>query len=65
MINQIRKRITRWHQDAHLPEAGKAEAQRDRRGLGPDPGPAACIDASLRWLCRAQDCSASQDGGFA
>ncbi|GIU73905.1 MAG: hypothetical protein KatS3mg004_0992 [Bryobacteraceae bacterium] len=65
MINQIRNRITRWHRDARLPEAGKAEAERDRRGLGPDPGPAASIEASLSWLGRAQDCSASQDGGFA
>lgn len=37
----------------------------DRRGLGEDPGSEACIEGILGWLGRAQDRSASQDGGFA
>lgn len=32
---------------------------------GDDPGPQAMIDAGLRWICQAQDHSASSDGGVA
>jgi hypothetical protein len=34
-------------------------------GLKNDPGPQAVIDAGLRWLCLAQDQTASNDGGIA
>jgi len=38
----------------------------DRRGLLEfDPGPKRAITEGLRWLCEAQDRSASQDGGIA
>jgi len=43
----------------------RAEVQRDKRGLGADPGIAATNNAALAWLVRAQDYSASQDGGVA
>lgn len=34
-------------------------------GLSEDPGAGKAIEAGLAWLKRAQDCSASQDGGVA
>lgn len=52
--------------DRRLPQAARDERDRDRRGLPvEDPGAAAVIDACLAWLARAQDCSASADGGVA
>ena len=49
-----------------LPPAAKAEARNDSHGLPPeDPGIDRAIDEVAGWLCRAQDCSASADGGVA
>lgn len=48
------------------PQAVRDEDRRDRRGLPPDdPGPAAAVAHAIRWLCVAQDRSASADGGVA
>jgi hypothetical protein len=50
----------------HLPAAARQELKRDRKGLpSADPGCDAVVDAGLDWLARAQDCSASADGGVA
>lgn len=49
-----------------LPRAAREARARDRRGLPQhDPGPAAVVEAGLAWLVRAQDRSASTDGGVA
>lgn len=49
-----------------LSPAAQAELELDQKGLtAEDPGPAAVIAASTEWLCRAQDQSASHDGGVA
>lgn len=49
-----------------LPDMAKAAARRDRSGLDAvDPGIEAVTQANIGWLCRAQDCSTSQDGGVA
>ena len=50
-----------------VPAAAAAERDRDRQlGLAAqDPGIDASVDAALGWLCRAQDHSASADGGVA
>jgi hypothetical protein len=49
-----------------LPPAARAERKRDREGLSrQDPGCDAVIDAGIAWLARAQDESASADGGVA
>jgi hypothetical protein len=49
-----------------LPRAAKETMTRDLAGLpSTDPGAKAAIAAALGWLKRAQDCSASRDGGFA
>lgn len=49
-----------------LPAAAKAEQRKDRAGLPDhDPGVDHAIEEGIGWLCRAQDCSTSQDGGVA
>jgi hypothetical protein len=49
-----------------LPAAAKAEARRDSLGLpAQDPGIERAIDEGVAWLGRAQDHSASADGGVA
>ena len=41
-------------------------AQQDQKGLSDnDPGVEKAIELGMKWLCLAQDCSASQDGGVA
>lgn len=52
--------------DLSLPRKAKLMKARDLEGLpADDPGPQAAIKAGLAWLARAQDRSASGDGGFA
>lgn len=65
MLARLRRRTYRYLGDLRLPAAARAEARADRQGLGRDPGAGACIEAALGWLARAQDRSASRDGGFA
>lgn len=49
-----------------LPADARRERRTDHRdGLGNDPGPEAVIKACGDWLVRAQDFSASADGGVA
>jgi hypothetical protein len=46
--------------------AARDERRRERDDpAGPDPGIEAAVQASLAWLCRAQDCSSTADGGVA
>lgn len=47
-----------------LPPAAKAERKKDwSQPLPADPGLEATMSASVDWLCRAQDCSTTKDGG--
>jgi len=56
----------RARDDAQLPLALKEARNRDRReGLGVDPGIAWAVREGLAWLGRAQDASATHDGGVA
>lgn len=49
-----------------VPRSAKLERRSDRRGLpDPDPGIERVVDEGARWLFRAQDESASADGGVA
>src|SRR5450755_3430213 len=51
---------------ARLPAAARTARRLDRAGLpAVDPGSEAVLEASMRWLCSAQDLSASADGGVA
>lgn len=49
-----------------LPAAAREASRHDREGLPTlDPGIESCVDAGIAWLARAQDQSASHDGGVA
>lgn len=62
VLSALRKTLS----PRRLPKAARAERDRDHQGLPrEDPGAAAVVDACLAWLARAQDCSASADGGVA
>lgn len=51
-------------EDARLPSAARIARRRDRQGiLEVDAGIAAVVAANMSWLRRAQDRSASRDGG--
>lgn len=63
LLRRIKHTLT---PESPLPAGAIAELQADREGLpAHDPGNAAVIDAATRWLCTAQDKSASADGGVA
>ena len=50
----------------YLPDIAINIAQQDRKGLSDnDPGVEKAIKLGMKWLCLAQDYSASQDGGVA
>ncbi len=58
--------LTRRLRGKPLPPVAIAERRRDHgAGLKTDPGPDSVIRACGNWLGRAQDCSASADGGVA
>lgn len=62
MLNALRKAMSL----RPLPKAARAERDRDREGLPErDPGAAGIVGPCLDWLARAQDNSASADGGVA
>ncbi|MGE0383624.1 MAG: hypothetical protein AB7Q97_02780 [Gammaproteobacteria bacterium] len=64
--SQIREHVNRIREELSLPAAARAERRRDRAGLPAlDPGREAVVGACMDWLCRAQDRSASADGGVA
>lgn len=66
MLRKLARTLRAAQRDRALPEQAKAARLRDsREGLGPDPGAERAIDESLAWLARAQDCSATADGGVA
>jgi hypothetical protein len=49
-----------------LPPVAREASRYDRRGVSKeDPGIERCVEAGIAWLARAQDRSASQDGGVA
>jgi hypothetical protein len=49
-----------------LPPLAHAERRRDAAGPpAADPGIEPAVDAAIAWLCRAQDCSETCDGGVA
>ncbi len=62
----VRAALRQVFSDLTLPRAAKMMKARDLEGLPSSaPGCAETIAAGLQWLKRAQDFSASQDGGFA
>src|SRR5713101_2568187 len=60
------KPILSWRNFVQLSEAAQSEYRNDLKGLPDyDPGIERSIDEAIAWLCRAQDHSASRDGGVA
>ena len=66
MISSIRRRLKGATEEISLPAPARDARRRDAQGWpGTDPGPERVIEAGILWLYRAQDCSASRDGGVA
>jgi hypothetical protein len=66
MGNAIKKTAKSWLEWSSLPRQAKAVWRQDRRALPvADPGPGRIIEEGIAWLGRAQDHSASRDGGVA
>tara|TARA_R110002110_G_scaffold414983_1_gene647356 strand:+ start:43371 stop:44588 length:1218 start_codon:yes stop_codon:yes gene_type:complete len=58
--------LGRWRKNFGLPPIAREILKEDYRGvLRNDPGADFAIDLMVDWLCRAQDNSASADGGVA
>lgn len=65
-MGSLASRIRNRFLPPRLPAAAREEALRDRDGQPrKDPGAEVAIVEGLAWLCRAQDHSASSDGGVA
>jgi hypothetical protein len=63
---QLMNAAKQFRNFSRLPSRARNEYVRDKlRGLRIDAGIGATVDAAIRWLCRAQDHSASRDGGVA
>ena len=70
MILSVARKITRpiraFVKEVSLPPTARTERRNDAHGLSSvDPGIDQAIDEGVAWLGRAQDCSASADGGVA
>jgi len=66
MLTSLRKKFSAVREYLRLTPAAKAERRRDRQGLPPDePGIDRAVEEAVAWLGRAQDNSASHDGGVA
>ena len=60
------KKYHGWEEFRLLNPAGQAEVKQDHKGLSQaDPGISVSVTAALNWLVRAQQNSASHDGGMA
>lgn len=66
MVRRVLRSLRALHTYLRLPAAAKAERRHDASGLpAQDPGLERGIDEAVAWLGRAQDHSASADGGVA
>lgn len=66
MIPTLRRHARRTLDTLALPREAKLERQRDAAGLPAlDAGTERVLPEVMAWLCRAQDASASHDGGVA
>jgi hypothetical protein len=66
MKQSIRKLARKFQGELSLPAAARRRRSLDRKGLPEgDPGIDSAVSAAISWLCRAQDRSASRDGGVA
>lgn len=66
MKRTLKKLARDMQTELALPPTARRQRAQDRRGLPKsDPGIGPTVDATTEWLCRAQDRSASADGGVA
>ncbi|HEX8097733.1 MAG TPA: prenyltransferase/squalene oxidase repeat-containing protein, partial [Pyrinomonadaceae bacterium] len=66
MLTTVLKPARAVRRYLRLPPRARAEQRRDRAGLPrEDPGLERAVRESVAWICRAQDNSASHDGGVA
>jgi hypothetical protein len=66
MIERLRWHVRHARQLLSLPAAAREEMRRDAAGLtAGDPGTERVLPALFEWMSRAQDLSASADGGVA
>ncbi|MDT8997928.1 hypothetical protein RQP53_01420 [Paucibacter sp. APW11] len=66
MLSAAKQMLRNWREQAALSPAAKAELARDKQGLpASDPGIEPAVRAAVQWLKRAQDESATHDGGVA
>lgn len=65
MLRAIHGRLRGFLEHWRMPVEARQEIRRDRKPPGTDPGPERFIESALAWLARAQDNSATRDGGFA
>ena len=66
MLRSLVEKTLEYVDTSRLPKAVKAEIKKDHMGLPEfDPNIDAVIDEGIAWLGRAQDFSASADGGVA
>ncbi|MGI9491694.1 MAG: hypothetical protein ACR2QF_04755 [Geminicoccaceae bacterium] len=64
--NAVVHRYRSYQDWRELPQAARLQVRMDERGaLGNDPGSEPVIESCLAWMARAQDCSATADGGVA
>lgn len=63
---KIKERLREVRKSFSVPARAKAEDRIDQAGLPEfDPGIEKAISTAIQWLCLAQDCSLSKDGGVA
>ena len=66
MLKKIKAIKNKLEFEISLPMKTRAARRQDHQGLSQtDPGSQACIIAAVGWLKTAQQCSASDDGGYA
>jgi hypothetical protein len=65
-VRKMLKGFHQWRALRDLPGRAREQLESDRKQLpAVDPGPKRIITEGVQWLCRAQDSSATSDGGVA
>ena len=66
MLEKVVQSLRTIRSEMRLPPMAREERRLDLHGgIKDDPGISAAVNLATAWLCRAQDCSLSVDGGVA
>jgi hypothetical protein len=66
LVQTVQGTVQTIRSELRVPPRARAEQWTDLRGVpDADPGIEPAVDSALAWLCHAQDCSRSHDGGVA